>query len=72
MKIMSVKMAGHKVHTRIFHSKSKIASKLKQQNVVLRSHGNALGNPSQLRFGFRKTELGIVPHPGEQHVAGMI
>ena len=38
----------------------------------MRSPGDAHGNPSQLRFGFRKTEQGIVPHRGEQHAAGMI
>ena len=40
--------------------------------MVLRSPGNAHGNPSQPRFGFRKTEQGIVSHRGEQHAAGMI
>lgn len=60
------------ISDKTFHSKSTITLNLKQQNVILCSPRNAHGNPSQLRFGFRKTEQEVIPHRGEQHVAGMI
>ncbi len=50
------------------HSRSTIQKNLKRTDVQLRAAGHGHGNPSQLRFGYRK-ELGrVVPQKGEQQI----
>ncbi len=51
-----------------FHSKQAISDALKVGGVRLRAVGQGHGNPSQLRFGYRKEKGSVVPHMGEQQV----
>jgi len=54
------------------HSRSTIQKNLKKTDIQLRAAGHGHGNPSQLRFGYRK-ELGrVVPHKGEQQIVEAI
>ncbi len=50
------------------HSRSTISKFLKQSGVSLRASGQGHGNPSQLKFGYRKIEGGVVPHKGELQI----
>lgn len=54
------------------HSRSTIQKNLKRADVRLRAPGQGHGNPSQLRFGYRKAEGKIVLHMGEQQVIAAI
>ena len=55
-----------------FHSRQVISDVLKGSGVVLRAAGQNHGNPSQLRFGYRKDKGKVVPHMGEQQVISAI
>jgi hypothetical protein len=50
------------------HSKSTIADCLRDAGVRIRAPGQAHGNPSQLRFGYRKEAGKVIAHMGEQQV----
>lgn len=54
------------------HSRSTIQKNLKRADVMLRAPGQGHGNPSQLRFGYRKEAGKIVAHMGEQQVIAAI
>lgn len=60
------------ISSKIVHSKSAVASKLRSNDVVLRCPHFSHGNPSQLRFGFRSDSNRVVPHRGEQHIIGIV
>jgi hypothetical protein len=49
-----------------FHSRQVISDALEAGGVILRAAGQGHGNPSQLRFGYRKEAGRVVPHLGEQ------
>lgn len=55
-----------------FHSRQVVSDALKADGVSLRAPGQGYGNPSQLRFGYRKERGRVVPHLGEQQVIGAI
>ena len=55
-----------------FHSRQVISEALKTNGVRLRAPGQGHGNPSQLKFGYRKEAGKVVPHMGEQQVIGAI
>ena len=61
-------MAGQTVITRTFHSRQVISQTLKANGVPLRAAGQGHGNPSLLRFGYRKVQGKVVPHNGEQQI----
>ena len=50
------------------HSRSAISGVLKNAGVRIRATGHWHGNPSQLKFGFRKVEGKVVPHNGELQI----
>ncbi len=54
------------------HSKASIQQGLKRANVQLCAPGHGYGNPSQLRFGFRKEAGRVVSHMGEQLVISAV
>ena len=54
------------------HSKSTIQKTLKRADVRLRAPGQEHGNPSQLRYGFRKESGNVAFHMGEQQVIAAI
>ena len=54
------------------HSRNTISKLLKDAGVQLRATGQAHGNPSQLKFGYRKEKGRIVAHKGEQQIIGAI
>jgi transposase len=54
------------------HSRSTIQRNLKRTDVRLRAPGHGHGNPSQLRYGFRKVFGKVVQHKGEQQVIAAI
>jgi len=55
-----------------FHSRQVISEVLKASGVRLRAQGQGHGNPSQLKFGYRKEAGKVVPHMGEQQVISAI
>ena len=55
-----------------FHSRQAISEALKASGVRLRAPGQGHGNPSQLKFGYRKEAGRVVPHMGEQQVIAAI
>jgi hypothetical protein len=50
------------------HSRSTISKFLKGSGMTLRAPGQGHGNPSQLKFGYRKVEGRVVPHRGELRI----
>ncbi len=54
------------------HSRSTIQKNLKRADIKLRAPGQSHGNPSQLRFGYRKHACKVVTHMGEQQVIAAI
>jgi hypothetical protein len=54
------------------HSRSAISEQLKGAGVKIRAPGRAHGNPSQLKFGYRKEIGKVVVHKGEQQIIGAI
>lgn len=54
------------------HSRTKISELLRSEGVTIRAPSQAYGNPSQLRFGYKKKAGKVVPHLGEQQVIGAI
>jgi predicted DNA-binding protein (UPF0251 family) len=50
------------------HSRSTISEILKEAGVKVRAPCQGHGNPSQLRFGYRKDLGRVVPHKGEQQI----
>lgn len=55
-----------------FHSRQVISETLKASEVRLRAPGQRHGNPSQLKFGYRKEAGSVVAHMGEQQVIAAI
>lgn len=55
-----------------FHSKQVISEALKENGVCLRAPGQGHGNPSQLRFRYRKEAGKVAPHMGKQQVIAAI
>jgi hypothetical protein len=54
------------------NSRQVISDALKASGVRLRAPGQGHGNPSQLKFGYRKEGGKAVPHMGEQQVIAAI
>jgi IS30 family transposase len=54
------------------HSRSTIQKNLKRADVRLRAPGQNYGNPSQLKFGYRKEAGKVILHHGEQMVIAAI
>lgn len=54
------------------HSMQVISRTLRVSGVHLRAPGQGHGNPSQLRFGYRKVVGKVMPHIGEQQVISAI
>jgi len=48
------------------HSRTTIGKVLMESGLVLRASGQGHGNPSQLKFGYRKVEGNVVYHKGER------
>jgi len=51
-----------------FHSRQVISVALEASGVILRAASQGHGNPSQLRFGYRKEKGRVVIHKGEQQI----
>jgi len=60
------------ISAEIFHSRHAISEVLKAGGVSLRASSQGHGNPSQLKYGYRKKNGAVVPHLGEQQVVGAI
>jgi hypothetical protein len=55
-----------------FHSRQVISDALEASGVHLRAACQGHGNPSQLRFGYRKAAGKVIAHMGEQQVISAI
>ncbi len=54
------------------HSRHVISEALRARGVRLLAPGQGHGNPSQLKFGYKKDSGKVMPHLGEHQVIGAI
>ena len=60
------------ISAKTFHSRQVISDVLNASEVRLRAPSQGHGNPSQLKFGYRKEAGKVVLHMGEQQVIAAI
>jgi hypothetical protein len=54
------------------HSRSTVSKLIKGAGRSLCVAGHGHGNPSQLKYGYRKNGSKVVPHLGEQQIIGAV
>lgn len=65
-------LSVRQISAETFHSRQVISQTLKANGVPLRAASQGHGNPSQLRFGYRKAAGKVIAHMGEQQVISAI